>query len=115
MPKAAHEVVVKRRVTLVHKFGGTKAGLVGTLDMSQQPKTAKVHVAWDLHGLLIFSAASGYEHGRPRGPWRVSDDDVAAFCEALKIKPIVRKVSPLKERKPKPEKHDPRQLSLVSK
>lgn len=102
-------------MTLVHRLGSTKTGLVGSLDLSQAPKTANVHVPWDLHGILEFSACTGLEHGKPRGQWRLSEEDVQAFCEALKIKPIRRQLAPLKQRKPKTAAVDPRQLALVSK
>ena len=104
-----------RKVTLLHRFGGQKDGLDAALDTTQPPKTAKVLVQWDLHGVLEFSAMTGLEHRNPRGQWRLSDEDVQAFCWALKVRPIRRKLAPLKERTPKQKKADPRQLSLVSK
>lgn len=106
---------MKRDVELVHRLGSRKYGLVGTLVLTASPKTSRVTVPWDLHGIIEFSATSGLEVGKPRGQWRLSEEDVAAFCEALKIKPIARKLAPLKPRKPKLESVDPRQLSLVEK
>lgn len=105
---------MKRNVELVHRLGSRKLGLVGTLERTASPKTSRVAVPRDLHGALVFNALTGLEVGNPRGQWRLSPEDVDAFCEALGVRPVQRKLGPLKSRKPKTPPPDPRQLSLVS-
>lgn len=109
---------MQRKVTLRHRFGGTKEGLTGELVIAGKGGgTSKVSVFWPLNGILIFSALTGLEVGSPRGPWRLSEEDVAAFCEELGLKPAARSERPSKRRPPDRTrlKADPRQLHLVEK
>jgi len=108
---------MKRAVTLLHRLGSTKLGLEGELILGgKNGKTSKVSVRWPLDGVLLYSALTGLEVGSPHGPWRLSPEDVAAFCAELGLKPTAPR---LRERKTAVHrtrcKPDPRQLSLVGK
>lgn len=106
-----------RSVTLLHRLGSTKSGLAGDLLVSGKGGgTSKVSVHWPLDGILLFSALTGRESGSPHGPWRLSDEDVEAFCAELKLKPALPKARPRKTAVHRTRcKPDPRQLSLVDK
>ena len=105
---------MKREVTLIHSMGGKKEGLTGELfKEGAGNKTSKVFVNWPLHGELCFSAVTGLESGKPRGQWKLSPEDVAAFCEAIGLRPAARALKPLKPRKKKQAPIDPRQTSFL--
>jgi hypothetical protein len=83
---------MRRTVTLLHRFGGMKEGLTGLLAIEGSKNLAsKVYVDWPLNEQLVFVAATGRMHKRPRGTWRLSEEDVNAFCEAAKIPPQYKK------------------------
>lgn len=107
---------MKRMVTLVHRFGGTKAGLDGRLVLGGgKNSTSKVYVGWPLFGDLVFNAMTGLMVGHPRGEWRLSDEDNAAFAEACGRPPVKRVLKPVMRRSARKSDPagDPRQLSLV--
>jgi hypothetical protein len=105
---------VKRLVTIQHYGGGVKDTLEGELFGEDKPKTAKVHVYFGLGEWLIFNAMTGLSHGQPRGQWKLSELDRQAFCDFMGVKPKRRTLAPLRGRKPKAAKVDPRQLPLVT-
>jgi hypothetical protein len=87
-----------RDVVLVHHMGSKRLGLVGLLERVGG-KRFRVYVKWPLHDVLVFNAQTGREHGRPRGPWRLSDEDVEAFCKVAGIsKKTVKPLAPLRPR-----------------
>lgn len=112
-----------REVTLLHHFGGTRTGLIGVLAIEgNRGGASKVLVNWPLAGEVVFNARTGREHKRPRGAWRLSKEDVAAFCAMAGTKPIAAKpLAPLKGRggktidkdSPLARKNARRQLSMV--
>lgn len=114
---------MRREVTLLHHFGGTKVGLVGVLAKEgSKGQASKVLVHWPLNDDIVFNARTGRMHKRPRGPWRLAKEDVEAFCEAAGAKPVPPKpLAPLRSNGNKPiDKDSPldrknarRQLSWV--
>lgn len=103
---------MQRAVILLHRFGGSKEGLSGELILLGK---GRVSVFWPLNGVLLFSALTGLEVGAPRGPWRLSEEDVAAFCKELGRNPVVAPARASKRRPPDRTrlKPDPRQLRLM--
>jgi len=98
-----------RQVRLVHEGGSEK--LVDEV----QVLASKKHVAiqWPTAGLMWFNFATGRALGSPRGPWRLSEEDRAFYCQQTGTAPKAAKLKAklLRDRK-KQDVHDPRQLWL---
>ncbi len=88
-------VAGQRMVTLLHHFGGKREGLTAILvKEGGKGQASKVLVSWPLSGEMVFNARTGREHKKPRAPWRLSKEDVEAFCEMAGTKPIPPKPLP---------------------
>lgn len=103
-----------REVILLHRGGGQKLGLTGKLWIAgKNGRTSKVMVSWPLNGILVFTALTGREQGNPKGPWRLSEEDVKMFCAELNLVPRDPKPTRSKPTHRTKVKPDPKQLSLT--
>lgn len=102
-------IQMKRQVRLRHVGGSFR----DCEEVTILPEKQHVAVQWPTHGQIWFHYGTGLEVGAPRGPWRLDEPEREYYCRLAGIRPVVKKLRPLKPRAKKLPPENPKQLWLV--